>query len=206
MTKSTSRPLPTRIAFALLWLFVWILPLTEATEIPGVGTISKIVGLAALIAGAVAVAARRQIRVLGAVHGTMALLILWSAVTLVWSVSPDLTMQRFMTYCQLFALVVLIWELCVEEADVLQILSAFVLGTILPALTTLMAFLPGQGTLTERAAVAGYDPDNMAFMLAISLPIAYYLILRDKRPVSVLYRLQMGIAMCAILTGGWPSP
>ena len=194
-----------RIAFVLLWLFVFTIPMTQATEIPMIGTISRVAGLAAMAAGVIAVVARRQVRLLGPAHMAMAGFILWSAVTLCWSVAPRLTVQRVMTYLQLFVLVLLLWELCVEEKDILRILSGFVLGTMLPALSTLKAFLPGQETLLQRASVDGYDPNQLAFLLALSLPAAYYLILREKGPTVSLYRLQMGFAVCAVLLTGSES-
>jgi hypothetical protein len=201
MTRTTAHPLPTRIAFALLWMFVFTLPLTQVVEIPYVGMISKALGLAAMTAGAVAVAARRRIRLPGGVHMALAGFIVWSVVTLSWSIAPQLTMQRIMEELQLFVLVLLIWEFCAEEKEVLKILGAFVLGTIVPALSTLKAFLPGEHALYDRSA-AGVDPNTLAFTLALSLPVAYYLILREKGPVSALYRLQMGFAVCAILFSG----
>jgi hypothetical protein len=201
MTQTTPRPLLTRIAFAFLWLFMFSLPLPLMTEFPVIGTVSKVTGLMAMAAGVAAVVARKQVRVMEAVHMTMGGFILWSAVTLCWSVNPQMTVQRMMTYLQVFVLVLLIWELCREERDVLQILGAFVLGTILPALSTLMAFLPGRQTLFARAS-SGVDPNNLAFLLALSLPVAYYLILREKGAISALYRLQMGFAACAILMSG----
>ena len=202
MTPTTGRPILTRIAFVLLWLFVFTIPMTLATEIPMIGTVSRAVGLAALGAGAIAVAVRRQIRLLEPVHMAMAGFILWSTVTLCWSAAPDLTVQRVTTYLQLFVLVLLVWELCVEEKNILRILSAFVLGTMVPALLTLNGFLPGQQTLLRRASLQGYDPNQLAFLLALSLPAAYYLILREKGPIVSLYRLQMGFAFCAILLTG----
>jgi hypothetical protein len=191
-----------RIAFALLCLFVFTVPLAQAAELPYAGAISKCAGLTALVAGVIAVAARRRVRRLGPVHMMMAGFILWSAITLCWSVAPDLTVQRILTYLQLFILVLLTWEMCVEEKDVLRLLSAFVLGTIIPALTTLQAFLPGQEILYKRAITEGYDPNNLAFLLAISLPVSYYLVLREKGSIAALYRLQMGFAICAILFSG----
>lgn len=202
ITRTTPRPLLTRIAFALLWLFVFTLPLAQATEIPLVGPISRLVGFAAMAAGAVAIAARRKVRYLGAVHMTMAGFILWSAITLCWSIAPELTVQRILTYLQLFVVVVLVWEFCEEEASILKLLGAFVLGTIIPAGSTMLAFLPGQRTLIERAAVDGFDPNTLPYILALSLPAAYYLIMRDKTPISALYRVQMGFAICAVLLSG----
>lgn len=202
MTTTESQTVLNRIAFVLLWLFVFTLPMTQATEIPAIGAISQAIGLAALAAGVAALIERRQIRWLSSFHLMMGGFILWSALTLCWSISPELTVQRIVTYLQLFLLVLLIWELCREEKDVLHILSAFVLGTILPALSTLQAFLPGQQTLFERAAKSGFDPNILSFMLAISLPVSYYLILRHKSALTALYRLQMGFAFCAALLYG----
>ena len=202
MTKINQRPLPTRIAFAFLWLFVFTLPLAQATEIPWVGTISKVVGMIAMAAGGAAVVARKQVRTLAPVHMTMAGFILWSAITLCWSIAPELTILRIMTYLQLFVLAMLVWELCGEEKDILRILGAFVLGTMVPALSTLRGFLPAQDTFLQRASVAGYDPNTLPMILALSLPVAYYLILREKSAVSALYRLQMGFAVCAVLLSG----
>jgi hypothetical protein len=205
MTPNTSRPILTRLAFILLWLFVFTIPMTYATELPMIGTISRAAGLAAVIGGAIAVAARREIRLFGPVHLAMAAFILWSAVTLSWSVAPNLTVQRVETYLQLFVLVFLVWEMCTEEKDVLRILGAFVLGTIVPALSTLYGFLPGQQTMIQRASTPGYDANQLAFLLALSLPAAYFLILRDQGPVNSLYRLQMGFAVSAILLTGSAS-
>jgi hypothetical protein len=201
MSPTTSQPLPTRIAFALLWAFVFTLPLTQMTEFPVLDTVSRIAGVLALASGVIAVAARKHVRLPGAVHIAMAGFVLWSAVTLLWSVAPDLTVQRLGTYLQLFMLVLLIWELCLEERDVLRIASSFVLGTMVPALSTLRAFLPGEQTLYRRAA-AGTNLNHLAFVLALSLPVSYYLSLRDKSATAALYRLQMSVAICAILMSG----
>ena len=202
MIKTTSRPLLNRIAFALLWAFVFTLPMIQATEIPAIGIISKAAGLLAVAGCGAVVVSRRQMRVMGPVQMMMGAFILWSAVTLCWSVAPELTVQRISTYLQLFVLVLLIWEMCEEEKDVLRIMGAFVLGTIVPGLSTLLAFLPGQQTLYQRAAAPGFDPNELAFLLALSLPVAYYLTLRIKTPITAIYHLQMGIAVTAILLTG----
>src|ERR1700729_3445422 len=120
MKPNPDRSILASIAFILLWTFVFTIPMTQATEIPFIGTISSVAGLAAMVACAVAVIARKRVRLLGPVHMAMAAFILWSAVTLCWSVAPDQTIHRIMTYLQLFVLVLLVWEMCVEEEDILR--------------------------------------------------------------------------------------
>jgi hypothetical protein len=205
MTKPTPKSLLNRIAFALLYLYVFTLPFAQAPEFGRAATASKMVGLAAMLAGLVTLVMRKQIRLLGAIHVTMAGFILWSAVTLCWSVAPDLTVQRIGIYLQLFVLVLLIWELCREEKDILGMLDAFVLGTIVPALSTIRGFIPGDHTLYERAKSVGFDPNALPFVLALSLPVSYFLILRKQGLITGWYRFQMGFAICAILLSGTPA-
>ena len=83
-----------------LWLFIFSLPLALMTEFPVCsGTVSKVTGLSGYSGMPwAAVVARKQVRVLEAVHMTMGGFILWSAVTLCWSVNPQLTVQRMMSY------------------------------------------------------------------------------------------------------------
>jgi hypothetical protein len=202
MTKFTPQSLLTRIAFALLYLYVFSLPFTQAPELGRAAAASNIVGVAATLAGLIAIVTRKQLRVLGAIHVTMAGFIVWSAVTLCWSVAPDLTVQRIWIYLQLFVLALLIWELCREEKEILAILDAFVLGTIIPALSTLRGFLPGAQTFMSRAKAEAFDPNALPFILALSLPVAYYLILRRQGLITGWYRFQMGFAICAILLSG----
>lgn len=199
-----------RLAFILLWIFVFTIPMAYATEIPGIGSISTAAGMAAIVGAAIAAAVGKKVRILGPAHMAMAAFVLWSAVTLWWSVAPTLTIHRIAAYLQLFVLVLLVWQMCTGEKDVLRILSAFVLGTIIPALSTLKGFLPGQDTLVQRATFlagdgTGYDANQLAFVLALSLPAAYFLILRENGPLVSLYRLQMGFAVCAILLTGSPN-
>ena len=54
----------------------------------------------------------------------------------------------------------------------------------------------------QRATVHGFDANSLPFLLALSLPVSFYLILREKSPISALYRLQMSFAVCAILLTG----
>jgi hypothetical protein len=201
MIQNANGDAVSRLAFRLLWFFVFTIPATQMVEIPLLASISQAAGIAAIVAGAVAVAIRRKIRVLEPVHMAMAGLVIWSTITVFWSVAPALTVQRIATYLQLFALVLLVWELCREERAVLRVLQAFVLGTIVPALSMFKAFVPGDDTFVKRAAL-NFNPESLVFLLALSLPVSYYLILREKTPVSAVYRLQLGIAIPAILLGG----
>jgi O-antigen ligase len=191
MTPKIARPLIARLAFVCLWLFVFSMPIEKAIEIPGLGTISKLAGFIALGVGALAVVMQERFRLPGPVQLALAIFILWSAVTLRWSISPDGTVERTITYVQLLSLVLLVWEFCPEERDVLSLMSAYVLGTLVPAGDTVQRFLMGHQTFYNRYATTGFDPNDLALTLAISLPMSYYLTLRKKGAIRWVYRAQM---------------
>jgi O-antigen ligase len=191
MTSRTVRPLAIRIAFAFLWIFVFSMPVEKAFQFPGLGSIGKVVGIVALGVGVLAIALEGRFRIPGPTQIWLAIFILWSAITTRWSIEPNLTVERAATYIQLFSLILLIWEFCTEERHVLSLMSAYVLGTLVPAGDTVQRFLLGHQTFYNRYATTGFDPNDLALTLALSLPMSYYLILRSKGPLCWIYRLQM---------------
>lgn len=192
------RSLFTRFAFACLWVFVFSIPIEKALEVPGLGSISKLAGFLALGAGAIAVAVQARFRIPGPIQVGLAFFILWSSLTLRWSIAPDMTIERITTYLQLLGLVLLAWEFCTEERHVLALFSAYVLGTLVPAGDTLRHFLGGTQTYYNRYASGSFDPNDLALTLALSLPMAYYLTLRQAGAVRWLYRAQMLMAIGTI--------
>ncbi len=185
------KSLPNRFAFVCLWIFVFSMPIEKAIEIPGLGTISKLAGFIALAVGLLAIALQERFRIPGPIQIALAIFILWSAVTVRWSMAPVLTVDRIITYVELLSLVLLIWEFCPGERDVLLLMNAYVLGTLVPAGDTVQRFLMGQQTFYNRYATTGFDPNDLALTLALSLPMSYYLTLRQKGPICWVYRIQM---------------
>lgn len=178
-----------RLAFAMLWAYMFTLPLAGVTEIPDAALINQVASILAMVAGCVAAIAGREIRMPGAILGVLAALVVCS--------SP-----HSLVHFQLFILALLAWQFCREEKQVLQLLEALVLGSMLPSLMTIKAFLPGQTALLQRAAAADFNPSQFAFLLAFSLPISFYLALRQKGLRLTLYRVNVAISLSAILLTG----
>lgn len=205
MKKLANPAFYSRLAFALLWAFVFSIPLSKVTEIPFVDVGSKLVGILAMLAGCVAVIISREIRFPGTLIGALAVFVGWSALTLGWSVAPNLTIVRSQDYLQLFVMVLLIWQFCKEEKQVLRLLDAFALGSIIPALATLLAFLPGQTALFQRAAAPKFEPNELAFLLALSLPVSCYLLHREQGVRSLFYRVSISLSLAVVVMIGSPA-
>ena len=202
MTNAASHSFLNRLAYAMLWAFVFTLPLAGVTEIPGAALITKVTAILAMASGCLAVITDREIRMPGAIFGVLAAFAVCGSAGFFRSLAPAAALEQSMVHFQPFILALLAWQFCREEKRVVQLLEALVLGSMLPSLLTIKAFLPGQTALLQRAAAPDFNPSQFAFLLAFSLPISIYLALRQKGVRLMLYGTNVAISLSAILLTG----
>jgi len=130
-------------AFWSLWCFVFVLPWDKFILMPVLGSIPRLVGLAASAVGVVHVLARRRVRPLSWFHLFAILFVLWAGVSAFWSIDPQATRVRFLTYIQLVVLVWLIWEIAWSPERQRALLQAYVLGVSFAAGFTIHTYLLG---------------------------------------------------------------
>ncbi len=188
-----------RVAFAFLWLFVLSFPAEKAFEIPGLGTVSRLFGLMALGAGVLAAIADRRLRPLSRTHAVLAVFVLWAAATVRWSLAPDDTAVKVQTYLQLLGMAWLVWEFCPTEERIASIMRAYVFGTFYADYDTFSRWLGAHATYYQRYATAGFDPNDLALTLALSIPLSFYLAAKARRGRGWIYWVQMAMAFLTIL-------
>jgi O-antigen ligase len=163
---------------ALLWLLVFSLPVEKAVQIPGLGTISRTIGLAAFACGLATVARRGALRPPNAALLLAAALAAWTCATWFWSVDRGATTVRIATVAQLFGMTWLIWELALRRQVVSRLMQAYLGGAVLSAVWTLVRAANNQQTYYRRFATAGFDPNDLGVTLVLALPMAFYFSLR----------------------------
>lgn len=188
-----------RVAFALLWLFVCSFPVEKTIEIPGVGYLSKALGMLALGAGVLAVTIDGRMRSLTRTHGVLALFVLWTAVTLRWSLDAEATVSKAGTLLQLLGMGWLIWEFCVDERRVVSLMQAYIFGTFYAGANALLRYQLAHQTYYLRYAADGFDPNDFALTLALSIPMSYCLAIRAKGAKSWIYWAQLALTTFSIL-------
>ena len=193
-----------RVAFAALWLFVLTLAGEKALMLGAFGSIAKLTGFVAIGLGALAILIEQRIRIPSPFHCAFAVFILWGGFTIYWTVARDTpspiewTYLRLTTYFQLFAMTLLVWQLATTEKRVHALLNAYVLGTLAPFVATVRNYVGKEKTLYyQRYSLDNTEPNDLALILAISLPISYYLFLRAKGPLRILY---LALILCALGT------
>ncbi len=189
------------VAFRLLWCFVLVLPWDVLVRFPILGSIPRIVGIVASAFGVLYVFARRRVRPLSRFHVFTVLFVLWTGVSSFWSIDPEETRKRFMTYLQLAVLVWLIWEIAWSSERQRALLGAYVLGASVAAVATVYNYLSGVsfrgGT---RFTALSFDPNELGLTLALALPMAWYLGLsQPHRRLPWTWQLYIPLGLTTIL-------
>jgi O-antigen ligase len=188
-----------KLAFGSLWLLVFAIPWEDAVTISGLGTSARLVGIVAAGLGVLAIIESGKVRRPAPGHIVMALFVLLAAASHLWSLYPEGTSVQIVSYIQLLLMVWLIWELAPRAAGQLKLMQAYVLGTFVSGIDTVYLFLTHQESAYQRYAGAGLDANDLGLMMALSIPISYYLLLQAKGKMAWIYRLQLVLAGTTIV-------
>jgi O-antigen ligase len=206
------------IAYVILCAFVATIPWGESLEIVDGIFLAPWVGLLAFGVAFLRWVVIRRARKPSLLHYSMLALIGWTALSALWTVDWDSTASRIGTFAQLLAFVWLIWELAGTERRVRGLLLAYVFGCLIASGITLYNYatgytaaqLAGGGVIvggiavgkwdTSRYSVYGLNENDLGLMLALSIPIIFYLLASSKSTkVKVICWLQFVVGITAIL-------
>ena len=185
-----------RIAWPLLCAFVFSIPWEKSLLVPEVGTLSRLLGALAVAA---ALWRRPSFRAPNLALALAALFAGWEALTYFWSIHPGETAARALTFAQLAIMVWLIWDSCRTAARQTWLLRAYVAGAAVASLLTITRYAQGLQTYYRRYAAAGFDPNDLGLTVALSIPLALYLSLRERGWARWALRASVVVVMAAVL-------
>lgn len=188
-----------RIAYLLLMATLVTIPFEDIYKLPGVGTMSRVFGFLTFAAWALSAFAEGRMRQPDAFHTFAFGLVAWIGLSLFWSLDSNTTLERIETSLQLLALSLVIWDLCDSNRAVRAAIQALVVGLWFAAISVFMNFAQGVEAYYGRFSASGADPNYMSMMLALGMPLAWYLSLhteqRQVRLINILYVPVAGLAM-----------
>lgn len=166
-----------RLAFVLSLILITMTPLEGVAEVPGVGSLARVIGFAMFGVWAVSAITTRQFRKPASLHVVFYLFVSWNILSVFWSADPDQTISRLVTWVQLLALVLIIWDLYRTRAALLAALQAYVLGAYVAVGVAIASFVTGRYfySAAERYSAGDTNPDEFGLILALGIPVAWYL-------------------------------
>lgn len=169
------------LALWLSFILIFTVPWELAVDLPGIGTISRVVGLALLACWLFTILVAGQVRRPTPFHLVVFLFVLWNAASLFWSVDRSTTLDRLITYAQLFVLLFVLWDLLTTPAALAASLQAYVLGGYVSAFSVFYSYYYATDFYgcaecpDRRFSAASFQPDDLAGILALGIPLAWYL-------------------------------
>jgi hypothetical protein len=177
---------------AAYWLtvaFVFTIPWENAVSVGDFGRVSKVLGLVTAAVWVLSVLSRGRMREPGAFQKAFFLFLIWNGLTIYWSIDTAATLTGFLTYTQIFGMLLILWDLFESASAIRVALQAYVLGAFITSGSVIVAFLT---TETEKFAAhqrfqaLSFETDIIALVLAMAAPAAWYLASSPgsgKRPV-----------------------
>ncbi len=183
------------VAFWLLCAFVFSVPLENSIVIPGIGTIGRLIGLVAFVAGLVAVVESGKFRTPILPHLMMVIFVVWVSMTYFWTIGAEETTEEIISYVQLLAMVLLIWAEAPRPDQQHNLMRAYIAGAGVLAVATILQNRAGMAYVRQGAF--NMNPNDIGLRIVLSVPMALYLTAVDKSAIrGWLYRAQVAAAAC----------
>lgn len=166
------------LAHFFVWLFVFTVPWQNMVVLPGVGTISSLLGMAAIAATVLHVVMGGRVRSLVAFHWLAILYMSWVFLSAFWGTARHGSIQKEVnTYLQICVMLWVVWEASPTRSRLVNLLQAYVLGAYVAAGSTVHNYLTGVGIHedAQRFSATGFDPNDLGVILALALPMAWYI-------------------------------
>jgi len=198
------------VTYWLSLLVIFMIPWETLVVIPGFGSVSRFLGIFVGAFWLFTVLVTGKFRKIAPIHVFIFLFILWNALSVLWSIDPDETLTRLLTYVQMAVFSLIIWDLYSTPSAIRAGLQAYVLGLTVVIASTINNFLASSQTdyvLYGRYSASGSNANTTGILLAMGLPLAWYLASTagDKKVERVLrlvnYAYIPMITFTMILTG-----
>ncbi|HEV8076489.1 MAG TPA: O-antigen ligase family protein [Candidatus Acidoferrum sp.] len=188
-----------KIAFGSLWLLVFAMPWEDAITISGFGTSVRLIGMVTVGLGVLAIIECGKVRKPALGHVVMAMFVVSAVLSFLWSLFPEGTLIEAFSYVQLFTMVWLIWELAPGVQEQMHLMRAYVFGTFVSGIDTFYLFLSHQESVYQRYAGAKLDANDLGLIMALSIPMSYYLLIQNQGKMVWVYRVHLILAGTTIL-------
>lgn len=172
-----------KIAVISLLILIFTIPWETAITIGAIGTLTRLIGLAAAGIWIFSVLVQGKIRKPQLFHLILLVFMLYNIASIFWTLSIEHTLERVQTNIQIIIFSWMLWDLIATPGSFRAGMQVFVLGGYVAVASSILNFISGQQisiTDSGRFTGAGQNAVEFAVILSLSLPIAWHLALTQK--------------------------
>lgn len=198
-----------RIAWMFLLIFAFTIPWEYSLDLgPPLGNVARIAGLVVLLAAIPALLETGHIRRPGLMQWLVLVLYLLVCCSFFWTIDRAATFDKMRGFFQELMIVWLVWEFADTPDDLRALLRAFIAGSWVLAVLTLVNYSSAEAIAAGqyRFAAFGEDPNDVARFLDIGFPVAALLAnssggkwLQSRWPERVLALGYLPLGLFAVL-------
>jgi len=192
-----------KITYWLTLVLIFIVPWEDSLSITAIGSLTRLTGLVVAGCWFLTILTEGRFRKPHLFHAFVLFFFLWNIVSYIWSLDIDRTFERIKTYLQIFLLMLIIWELFKEPADLIAGLQAYILGAYVCIASSIGNYL--SGTIAEnyevRYSATGVNAVDLSLLLLLGIPLAWHLyLLANKKKNRFLKIINIAYIPFAIFT------
>ncbi len=169
-----------KLTLRLSYVMIFVIPFENIVEIPGTRSLTRALGYVVASMWLLLTLTRGRSRKLSSFHFLLFAFIVWNGLSLYWSLDTDATIERLFTYVQVAGLLLIIWDLYTTEAQLRTAMQALVLGAYVSVGSTILNFASNEEPFALRFSATGFNTDGLGVMLALVVPIAWYLAITER--------------------------
>jgi O-antigen ligase len=158
-------------------VLIFLIPWEDSISSLNWGSLAKIMGL--IVAGfwLATILIEGKFRRPHLFHVLVLLFFLWNFVSVFWSLDIESTLQRIMTYTQIFLLMLIYWDMFQKPEELMMGLQAYIFGAYVLVMSTIYNYVAGNEAVAYegRYSATGVNAVDLALILMVGLPIAMQL-------------------------------
>ena len=200
LSRHRVRVEPAALATWAVALFVFSIPFETGVTIPGLGSVTRLMGMFAFAVTVLSLVedGRLRIRIPSVFLIVVAAYVTWNALTFFWSIDPSRTVSSMVTSAQLAAMVWMVHQLATTDRRRDILAQAFVLGAYASIVVALTIFVASPQP--DFRNIGSMDPNRFATGSALAIPVAWGLALRLRsRALFWLNALYPVLAIVAVV-------
>jgi len=190
-----------KVTGVLLWIYAFSVP-WDIIPVPGLGTTTRVAGLALIGAALITVLAEARFRKPDATLGMATAFVALAVSSQLWTIAPDATSLAAFQYVQMLASVWVLREIARTEQQRESLMLAFCLGTFVPMIDLLIHYRNGISVGGGRFSATGINADTVGVLMALGLPISWHLVTTGSRSVRAVGVIHFILAPPVLLLSG----
>ncbi len=166
-----------KVAYWSSLLLLFVIPWEDSISVINMGSLAKIMGVVVAGFWLAVILLEGKFRKPHLFHVLVLFFFLWNCVSIFWSLDTKSTVQRLITYSQIFLLMLIYWEMFQKPEGLRAGLQAYVFGGYALIVSTIYNFVIGNVAIQYegRYSATGVNAVDLALLLMIGLPLAMQL-------------------------------